>query len=432
MDIPVFTKGKAVSAPPVSGAPLADSDAFDCLWDADVRAAGSEPEKVAAIEVGVPLLALGSLVAVALAGLVAPDAGDRMSPWALGLLLVASLPWIRWLRGGDEGPSLSFMLVAALPLAVLGIGQWFSAVPGPGSAMGYPLLALPGLLLVILSVAAVPARQAAWVAVASYAAFGGPLLAGWIADRGVDPMAVMAWNVGFVLAVVAGYGVRLSYRANMVVAEAREALALQEAAEERRRVARDVHDVVAHTLAVTMLHITGARMAVKRNELDAAVAALEEAERQGRASLADIRRIVRLLRADDVSGLDAAQPGLADVNDLVTRYRMAGLEVDFSMQVDGVRAAPSAELALFRVLQEALTNAARHGQGAATVALIAKDDDVLLEVSNPAGQVAERKSRGSGLTGMQERIAAAGGSFEAGFREGRWTVRAIVPGEVAA
>jgi signal transduction histidine kinase len=327
---------------------------------------------------------------------------------------------------------MRFMLVAALPLALLGIGQWFSGVPGPGSSAGYPFLALPGLLLVILSVAAIPAAQAAWVAVASYAAFGGPMLAGWIADRGVDGMGLMALNVGFVLAVVAGYGVRLSYRANMVVAEAREALALQEAAEERRRVARDVHDVVAHTLAVTMLHITGARMAVKRKELDSAAAALEEAERQGRASLADIRRIVRLLRADDVSGLDAVQPGLADVQDLVGRYRMAGLEVDFSMAVDGLRVAPSAELALFRVLQEALTNAARHGQGAATVSLVTTDDDVLLEVSNPAGQAVDRKSRGSGLTGMQERIAAAGGSFEAGFREGRWTVRAIVPGEVAA
>lgn len=432
MDIPALTNRKAVVAPPVKGAPLADADAFDCLWDADVRAAGTEPEKVAAIEVGVPLLALGSLAAVAVAGLVDPDAGRALGPWSLALLLVASLPWVRWLVRGDDGPTARFMLVAALPLAVLGIGQWFSGVPGPASSTGYPFLALPGLLLVILSVAAIPGRQAAWVAAASYAAFGGPLLAGWIAGRGADGMALMAWNVGFVLAVVAGYGVRLSYRANMVVAEAREALALREAAEERRRVARDVHDVVAHTLAVTMLHITGARMAVKRNELDAAVAALEEAERQGRASLADIRRIVRLLRADDVSGLDAAQPGLADVHDLVARYRMAGLEVDFSMAVDGLRATPSAELALFRVLQEALTNAARHGQGAATVALSTTADDVLLEVSNPAGKVVDRLARGSGLTGMRERIAAAGGSFEAGFREGRWTVRAVVPAEVAA
>ncbi len=176
---------------------------FDCLWDADVRAAGTEPEKVAAIEVGVPLLALGSLVAVAVAGLVAPDAGETMSPWALGLLLVASLPWLRWLVRGDDGPTARFMLVAAIPLAVLEIGQWFSGIPGPGSLAGYPFLALPGLLLVILSVAAIPARQAAWVAVASYAAFGGPLLAGWIASSGVDGMGLMAWNVGFVLAVVA-------------------------------------------------------------------------------------------------------------------------------------------------------------------------------------------------------------------------------------
>src|SRR5688572_828757 len=155
MDIPAMTRRKAVAAPPVKGAPLADTDVFDCLWDADVRAAGTEPEKVAAIEVGVPLLALGSLAAVAVAGLVDPDTGRSLGPWSLALLLVASLPWARWLVRGDDGPTARFMLVAALPLAVLGIGQWFSGIPGPASSTGYPFLALPGLLLVILSVAAI-------------------------------------------------------------------------------------------------------------------------------------------------------------------------------------------------------------------------------------------------------------------------------------
>jgi signal transduction histidine kinase len=124
---------------------------------------------------------------------------------------------------------------------------------------------------------------------------------------------VVTWHVVVVLSLVAGYAVRFSYRAAASVTEAREALAWRAAAEERRRVARDVHDVVAHTLAVTMLHITAARMAVNRGAPDVAVNALEEAERQGRSSLADIRRIVRLLRAEEGSAIDAVQPGLADV-----------------------------------------------------------------------------------------------------------------------
>jgi signal transduction histidine kinase len=245
----------------------------------------------------------------------------------------------------------------------------------------------------------------------------------------------MTWHVGFVLSVVAGYAVRFSYNANAEVTAAREALAWQAAADERRQVARDVHDVVAHTLAVTMLHITAARMAVLRSAPEEATAALEEAERQGRASLADIRRIVRLLRADDTSSLEAtreATPGLADIQALVDGYRAAGLPVEMSISVEGHHASPTAELAIYRVLQEALTNAARHGSGPATVHLAANDREMTLHVDNPVGQPAAQRSRGSGLLGMRERIAAAGGRIGTGAQADRWIVRAVVPGEVAA
>jgi signal transduction histidine kinase len=185
-----------------------------------------------------------------------------------------------------------------------------------------------------------------------------------------------------------------------------------------------VHDVVAHTLAITMLHITAARMAVRRSSPGDAEEALAEAERHGRASLADIRRIVRVLR-DDQTALDPAQPGLADIEALAESYRAAGLPVQLSLTVPE-DAGTAAQLAVYRVLQEALANAARHGSGPATVDLSVRGGSVTLRVRNPVpGEVAP--GRGSGLIGMRERITAAGGTIDAGVRDGSWVVRAVVP-----
>jgi signal transduction histidine kinase len=116
---------------------------------------------------------------------------------------------------------------------------------------------------------------------------------------------------------------------------------------------------------------------------------------------------------------------------LVEAYRAAGLPVALSMTVERASPSPVAELALYRVLQEALTNAARHGTGPATVRLEATDRGMSLRVTNPAGQRAPRQNRGSGLLGMRERIAAAGGTIATEVEAGQWVVRAMIPGEAA-
>ncbi len=407
-----------------------EDEPFACEWTDDLRTAGISTS-MTAIDRGVPLIALGSLLLAGLVALLAPTSGEFPAPLALILLAIAMLPWLRWLFKGDEGPTLAFLVVAMGPIAALGMGQWSTPVISLHSTAAYPLLALPPLLLTIISIAAVPIRTTLWVAGSCYLAFGGPLVAAWLAESRADLTAVVTWQVGFVLALLAGYASRLGYQANSLIVAAQADIVRQEAIEERRQVARDVHDVVAHTLAVTMLHITAARMAVVREQPDLAISALEEAERQGRNSLADIRSIVRLLRDDHAMSPNAPQPGLADVDTLVAGYRTAGLPVNLVMEPDGLDASPSAELALFRVLQEALTNAARHGAGPAHVDLRSTPEGIQLEVWNPASSTT-RRSRGSGLVGMHERIIAAAGSFDAGLREDRWVVRAVVPAEVAA
>jgi signal transduction histidine kinase len=395
-------------------------DAFACTWERDLQQAGVEVRQVSnAVNIGIPAVALATYAAVAVAGAVAQG-------WVgIGILAVGSLPWVRWLVAGDDGPRWTFAAFVLAPLAVLGFCQWFLPAAGLRGEVAYLLLALPVLLIIALMMGFAPTRLAVGVAVGGYLAYGLPLVAGAVTGHLADPvLATLVWHVGVALAVAAGFSVRLSYLVNTKVADARDARARQAAVDERREIARDVHDVVAHTLAITMLHITAARMAVRRSSSADAEDALAEAERHGRASLADIRRIVRVLR-DDQTALDPAQPGLADVEALAESYRAAGLPVQLSLTVPE-DAGTAAQLAIYRVLQEALANAARHGNGPATVDLSVSGGAVTLRVRNPVHDPVA-PGRGSGLVGMRERVSAAGGTIDAGVSEGGWVVRAVVP-----
>jgi signal transduction histidine kinase len=237
------------------------------------------------------------------------------------------------------------------------------------------------------------------------------------------------WSLGVTLMLLAGIGLRVC---TLAIIDARDLRATKVAANERRRIARDVHDVVAHTLAVTMLHVTAARMAVLRSARADALEALEEAERSGRASLSDVRRMVRLLRSDNepTPALDAAQPDLTDIAQLVDAYRAAGLDVPMTHTGSTERVSPAIGLTVYRVAQEALANAARHGDGTATLDLKITDHQVHLNISNVATDT-PTSPRGSGITGMQERVAASGGQIDVGPRNGHWVVHARLPLDAA-
>ena len=401
-----------------------------CPWEEELARAGITTSPTL-LRWGAPSIGLLPLVAAAAVALA--DGGERPGVVGLALLAVAALPFVVWLAGADSGPSPAVAATIVVPIAALGVVEVVAPAQGLGSESAYRVAAFP-LLLAILLWVSVDARRSTAVAAAAYLAVTGPVLAGWLADRPVLPAsAVVTWHLGVVFCAAAAYAVRLAYLANVQVREAREALARQEAAEQRRRVAQDVHDVVAHTLAVTMLHVTAARMAVRRSSPAEAEEALEEAERHGRSSLADIRRIVRLLRADgDAGAVDAAQPGLTEIEALLESYRAAGLGVDGTLALDGAPASPSAELAAYRVVQEALANAARHGDGTATVRIGASAGHLSVRVANPAPAQPRQRTGGSGLVGMRERVSAAGGTFEAGARDGTWVVQAEIPAAVPA
>jgi signal transduction histidine kinase len=210
--------------------------------------------------------------------------------------------------------------------------------------------------------------------------------------------------------------------------QTRRELADAAVAEERRRIARDLHDLAGHTLAAVLLHVTGARHVLRR-DLDEAERALRDAEAVGRASLDQIRATVAALR-DDERGTDPALPGAADLALLVDDYRRAGLQVRYDAtgpldDLDG-----PIGTALHRIAREALTNVARHAPGnQVTVSLAAGDDAVVLAVvdSGTPGGVAPATGPHFGLVGMAERARAVGGELEAGPSEDGWRVRARLP-----
>jgi signal transduction histidine kinase len=232
------------------------------------------------------------------------------------------------------------------------------------------------------------------------------------------------WLLGLLVAWAAGLGVRSQAELNA----AQSALAEQAVVAERQRIAREIHDVVAHTLSVTMLYVTGARLALRRDPAEAEEALLA-AETLGRESLAEIRRTVGLL-GPDASGTEAPMPTAADVPALVDDFVAAGLHVDLTVAGDPAALAPGIGLALYRVVQESLTNAVKHAPGSPVSVVLDADaaERVQLVVRNAvAPGTAPNRNGGLGMPGMRERVELLGGTFHVAVEDDTWVVAADVP-----
>lgn len=210
------------------------------------------------------------------------------------------------------------------------------------------------------------------------------------------------------------------------------------ASAERARIAREVHDVVAHSLTVVMLHLTGARRAISTEPARAAEA-LDRAESVGRESLDSIRQVMGVLR-ERHSGREAASPGLADLGSLIDRYRMGGLGVDITVD-PSIEVDPAVGLVVYRIVQESLTNVLRHAPGASCSVNVSAgpEQPLSVEIGNgppPDGRGTDQPSegrRGFGVRGMAERVHAVGGELVTGATaHGGWHVTVTIPsGRVA-
>lgn len=242
----------------------------------------------------------------------------------------------------------------------------------------------------------------------------------------IDTPALYLCFVG--IGWVVGYLMRIQQQLLTEQREAQEKLAEHAAADERRRIAREVHDVIAHSLSVTLLHITGARRGLQMDrDIDDAVDSLEQAERLGRQAMADIRRTVGLL--DGAAGTIAPEPGVGDISTLVEDFVRAGLTVNLEVSGRPDRISAGTGLALYRIAQESLANVAKHVPDApAEMTLVVSRDSVSLTVANrlPAPVFAS-PGEGRGIRGMRQRVELLDGTIEVGPSGGSWEVRAVVP-----
>jgi signal transduction histidine kinase len=208
----------------------------------------------------------------------------------------------------------------------------------------------------------------------------------------------------------------------------RDVAAREAVVAERARIARELHDVVAHHVSMIVLQAGAERHALP-SEQAGTRDVLGTIEQTGRSALIEMRRLLQMLREDEADPL-APQPGLDDLPVLVSQVREAGLNVE--LEVDGERRdlPVGLELSAYRIVQEALTNALKHaGEAAASVRVRYGEDAIELEVvDDGAGNGHVDRIGGHGLVGMRERVALYGGQFEARRRdEGGYRVRALLP-----
>jgi signal transduction histidine kinase len=235
----------------------------------------------------------------------------------------------------------------------------------------------------------------------------------------------LIWVIGIAFGWLGGYATRTMLQLLEELRAAQAGLAAQAAADERQRIAREIHDVIAHSLSVTALHITGARMALQRDPEEAA-AALEQAERLTRDSLAQVRSVIGMLESS-TGGTAPALPTASDIPELVEEFRSAGVDVTLDVDGDLATVSPTVGLALYRVAQESLSNVVRHAPGAGARVAVCTAPAIALSVTNRITNGAHALGDGRGLRGMRERAVAEGGSLDAGARDGDWEVRLRIP-----
>lgn len=239
-------------------------------------------------------------------------------------------------------------------------------------------------------------------------------------------IGAVAWFAGRVVRARTRLTAEL-HEATARLAEAGEDAQRQAAVDERRRIAREMHDVVAHSISVMVVQAGGARRILTR-DAGRAVEAATRIERTGREALGEMRHLLGML--SDGGGERAAlapQPTLAEIGELVARARASGLPAVLDVRGER-RALPAGlDLAAYRIVQEGLTNAMKHAPGAATTVTVSwAPHDLALEIRNAAGQD-RGPTGGHGLLGMAERVRLYGGELQAGPDAGGWRVRAHLP-----
>jgi signal transduction histidine kinase len=323
-----------------------------------------------------------------------------------------------------DTPTAALVLVAVACLVLAWRRRWPVAVLGVSAAAAtvYTLLGYVNGAILVAPMAALYA-VAAVSGVRRAAAYGlGTLAVLGLASIAVNPFGPFGGGVvvlPFMVAVVVVAGIAVANRRAYV--ESIRARAEQDARrridEERLRIARELHDVVAHTMATINVQ-AGVAVHVLPTRPEAAADALQAIKAASKEGLRELRAILNVLRQADDADPTQPAPGTAQLETLVDGARRAGLETTLSVTGTPIPLPAAVDLAAYRIVQESLTNAIRHaGPAQATVSLSYGDDELRIDVADTgrgklAGVVSE--GAGHGLAGMRERAAAVGGSVETG------------------
>jgi signal transduction histidine kinase len=246
--------------------------------------------------------------------------------------------------------------------------------------------------------------------------------------------ALLAWVLGDSMRYRRAYYASLEDRAARLERE-RDAQAQVAAAAERARIARELHDVIAHNVSVMVVQADGASYALGTDPARAGEA-LAAISATGRQALAEMRRLLGMLRRDEDSAASerAPQPGIGELGELLDQARTAGLPVSFTIEGEPRPVPGGAALAAYRIVQESLTNTRKHAGPVASASVLLRylPDTLVLAISDDGrgdlGGGAVPGAPGHGLTGMRERVAMYGGSVTAGPRAGGgFEVVAVLP-----
>jgi signal transduction histidine kinase len=366
----------------------------------------------------------------------------RTHPLATDTLVAAVLLALSsiWLAGSALASPRAAVFQTVLIAMIVGRRRWPTAVFVAASAialaqwlLGFPLLGDAALLVALYTVAA-------------HASWARALLAAGVLEAGAV-MAAVKWEpagtpqrslifltatviaalfTGLTAASGSRYLAWMDERARRLEVE-RDQQAELAASAERTRIARELHDIVSHSLSV-VITLADAAAIVGRADPDQGAEAMTEVSEVGRRALADMRAMLGVLRTDESPSALAPQPGVAELGALVDRVRATGLSAALVVEGTPFSLGAAAELTVYRIVQEALTNTLRHAAARhAQVTIAYSDPEVTVRISDDGTALASPRGHGHGLDGMRERVALHHGTVRAGPNGGGgWLVVAAL------
>jgi signal transduction histidine kinase len=379
----------------------------------------ARPSSAALLDLALAAAAFAGSLALLSHGGVGPPRPESRELDLLGVVLVAcsTVPLVIWRRS----PLGVFTVTAAAGVLLAGLGFRIDLLVGPAVA------------LYLLAANRQPQPPRITVTVVG---LGVAYLAAAAAAQGAVPLSELS-HTGLAWAVAWFAGERTRLRREQLAELGERAVRAEREAErerllaaatERARIARDLHDSAGHAISVIAVRAGAARLR-HHSDPDRSLAALAAIEALARQTAAEIDQLVGSLREGGPANGDlATPPGLASLDTLIARHQAAGLEVTLDTFGAPRPLGAAADQAAYRILQEALTNAARHGTGRAHIRLAFGDTGVDLCVTNPvpAGG-SPRSGGGHGLVGMRERATLLGGSLDAERTNGTFRLRAQLP-----